>query len=136
MRTNKLTKTLAALAITAGLVTVAGCTQADRASYNVSEEAENFNVLRRLVVINTVTDKPLLELTGKFSNDIDIDSKQLEITVKEENGTFKKHFIGLDAATVVYTIEDINGTNVDPNRFQISYLPEAIVPVEFVDGTK
>lgn len=36
------------------LVTV-GCTEATQVSYNVSQEADNFNVIRRLTVINTRT---------------------------------------------------------------------------------
>ena len=136
MRTNKLTKTLVALTIVGGLIGVTGCTQADRVSENISTEAENFNVMRRLVVINTVTDTPLLEVVGFFSVDVDAASKQLEITVKETDTVFKKHFVGLDAATVIYTVEDLNGTDVPTTRYQISYLPSAIVPVEFKNGEK
>lgn len=47
------------------LVTV-GCTEATQVSYNVSQEADNFNVIRRLTVINTRTDKPSFELVAAF----------------------------------------------------------------------
>lgn len=56
------------LVITLGLcLTLSGCTQADRVSYNVSKQADNFNVKRRLTVINTRTDKCILQMTGKIS---------------------------------------------------------------------
>ncbi len=48
------------------LITV-GCTEATQVSYNVSQEADNFNVIRRLTVINTRTDKPAFELVAAFS---------------------------------------------------------------------
>jgi uncharacterized protein YxeA len=38
-----------------------GCREADRVSYNVSQDADNFNVMRRLAVINTVDGKPVFE---------------------------------------------------------------------------
>ena len=44
-----------------------GCTEAERATYNVQKEADYFNVERRLSVINARTDKPILELIGYFS---------------------------------------------------------------------
>lgn len=43
-------------------VSLSGCeTEADRVSYNVSQEADNFNVIRRLTVLNARTDKPMFE---------------------------------------------------------------------------
>lgn len=128
-------RTLAALAIAAAL-TLSGCgTQSSRVSHNISTEADNFNVTRRIVVINTITDTPLLEIVGNFSIKVDGTGQKLDVTVKEDDGTFKKHFVGLDAATVVYTIEDLSGADVSSTRYQISYLPAAILPIELKDGT-
>ena len=45
--------------------------QADRVSQNVSQEADNFNVIRRLTVINLRSDKPLFELMAAFSVTVD-----------------------------------------------------------------
>lgn len=44
--------------------TLSGCSEASRVSHNVSKEADNFNVKRRLTVINTRTDKCILQMTG------------------------------------------------------------------------
>lgn len=121
---------IAALAI---VVVIPGCTEAERVSNNISVEAENFNVVRRLAVINTITDKPQLELVGNFSIEMDAEDSQLEVTVKMEDGKFKKHFVGL-TPTVTYIVEDISGADVSAYRYQISYLPEAIIPVEFKRG--
>ncbi|MEE1396702.1 beta-sandwich lipoprotein, partial [Ruminococcus sp.] len=57
-------------AVTAACMTatfMTGCTEAERATYNVQKEADYFNVERRLSVINARTDKPILELIGYFS---------------------------------------------------------------------
>ena len=114
---------------------LAGCSQADRASHNISVEADNFRVIRRLAVINTVTDQPIMEMVGNFSIKADVTDSQLEITAKEEDGTFRKHFVGI-SPTVTYVVEDISGADVSAYRYQISYLPEAIIPIELKDGSQ
>lgn len=50
-----------------GLAILTGCTQSSRVSSNISKQADNFNVTRRLAVINARTDKPIFELIGNFS---------------------------------------------------------------------
>lgn len=125
-------KVIAAALAATSLTVLAGCTQSERASYNASKEADNFNVERRLVVVNTVTDTVLLELVGKISvhEDRSEGQNQLEVTALQPDNTVRKHLVGLPP-TVVYTIEDVNGSDVSLSRFQINYMPEAVVPVEF-----
>ena len=125
-------KIVAAVVVAASLITLSGCTQAERASYNASKDADNFNVERRLVVVNTVTDTVLLEVVGKLSvrEDRSEGQNQLEVTVLQPDNTIRKHLIGLPP-TVVYTVEDMNGSDVSLSRYQISYMPEAVVPIEF-----
>jgi Tfp pilus assembly protein FimT len=48
-------------------IALSGCTEAQQVSYNVSKEADNFNVTRRFVAINVRTDKPVMEIIGKMS---------------------------------------------------------------------
>lgn len=129
MTTRRITT---ALILILTMLTVTACgTQAERASYNVSVEADNFNVDRRLAVINTIIGDPQLELIGKFSiKDAD---GQLEVTVKDDNDNFKKHIVGL-GPTVTYVVEDISGAEVSNTRYQISYLPEAIIPITVENG--
>lgn len=57
----------AVIAMCMTVVSMTGCMrEADRVTYNVQKEADNFNVERRLSVINARTDKPVLELIGYF----------------------------------------------------------------------
>lgn len=44
-----------------------GCRESDRVSRNISKNADNFNVVRRLTVFNMRTDKCILCMTGKMS---------------------------------------------------------------------
>ena len=57
-----------ALAIIMLALIIAGCgREANQVSYNISQQADNFNVMRRLTVINTRTDKVLFRMSGRFS---------------------------------------------------------------------
>ena len=66
-------------AILAVCILLSGCREADMVRYNVSKEADNFNVTRRLTVINARTDTILLQLTGTFSLKNNSQANELEI---------------------------------------------------------
>ena len=107
-------------------LTVAGCTEADQVSYNVSQEADNFNVLRRFAVINTRTDKVEFELIGAFSLDA-TGYPKISVIVEKDDGEYLKHIIGLNEDTF-YIVEDIGGAAVNKYKYEINYIPETIVP--------
>ncbi len=126
MKINK--KLIPVLIIVAILgLSVVGCRESERVSYNISQEADNFNVTRRLVVINARTDKPLFELVGNFalSNN---DENELEVVCQTGKNEFKKHYIYLNEYTI-YTVEDIGGANVNKYKYEVNFLPETIQPI-------
>lgn len=109
---------------------LSGCTEADRVNYNITQQADNFNVIRRLEVINARTDTPLFELIGNFSLSNNSDN-ELVVTVELENGTYKKHYIYLNEYTM-YIVEDLNGSNVSPYHYEINVLPQQFQTFELV----
>lgn len=115
---------LLALAVIAATLT--GCTEADRVSANVSKEADNFNVTRRLAVINARTDKPVFELVGNFalSNN---SSNELVITCEVGPSQYKKHYVYLNEWTL-YVVEDVSGATVSKYKYEINFLPEMFQP--------
>ena len=116
---------LAALLVTLALV-AAGCNQASRVSYNLSQEADNFNVLRRLAVINSRTDKVEFELIGAFSLEVENKNK-INVICEMEDGSYKKHIVGLNQETM-YVVEDIGGAKVNKYKYEVNYIPESVVP--------
>lgn len=108
------------------LLILTGCTEVSRVSENIRQEADNFNITRRISVINARTDKPIFELIGNFSLQNNSDN-ELEIIVEVENGKYKKHFIYLNEWTM-YVVEDVSGAFVDKYHYEINYLPEMIQP--------
>lgn len=111
-------------------VTFTGCsTEAERVSYNLSQQADNFNVVRQLTVINCIEGDVLFQMTGKMSITADTADKQLEIIV-EDNGTYVKHFVGL-SDNVTYVVEDLNlGANaVSKYKYTLNFNPNMWIPV-------
>lgn len=113
-------------------ISVTGCSEADNVSYNISKEANNFNVTRRLAVINARTDKPVFELIGNFSL-ANNGENELEVTVECEKGVYKKHFVYLNEWTI-YVVEDVSGAYVDKYKYEVNFLPEQIIPVTFTSN--
>lgn len=114
------------------MVCMVGCRQAERVSYNLSKEADYFNVTRRLAVVNARTDKPVFELVGNFSISNN-STNELEITVEAEKGVYKKHLVYLNEWTI-YVVEDVSGAYVDKYHYEVNFLPEMIVPVTFTNN--
>jgi len=112
------------------VMSVAGCTEADKVSANLSTQADNFNVLRQVTVINCIANDVIFQMTGKMSIKADTSENQLEVVVENENGTYSKHIIGL-SDNVTYVLEDIDTNYVEKYRFTINYNPKMWIPVEF-----
>lgn len=125
-------RTKSASILTALLATVlcTSCRQSERVSSNLSKEADNFNIVRQVTVINCIKGDVLFQMTGKMSIKADTQDNQLEIIV-EDNGRYTKHFIGL-SDNVTYVVEDLDmGENdVSNYRYTINYNPDMWLPVE------
>ncbi len=100
---------------------LAGCTEANKVSYNIGLEADNFNVTRKLTVINARTDTILLEMVGTFALKNNSTS-ELEVICEVANGVYQKHFVYLNEYTL-YVVEDISGAGVDKYHYEINFLP-------------
>ena len=103
-------------------VCFSGCRQSTIVSYNVSKEADSFNVVRRITVINCRTNTVLYEMTGVISIRTDSDG-DLNVIVDKGDGTYQKHFIHLNEWTT-YTVEDLGCSDVSKYQFEFNILPE------------
>lgn len=111
---------VAVLVLAASLLS--GCRQSAITSYNISKEADNFNVTRRLAVINARTDKPVFELVGRFALS-NSSSNELEIICQTGPSEYKKHYVYLNEWTI-YIVEDVSGANVNSFNYEVNFLPE------------
>lgn len=111
-----------------GCAALTGCRESDKISRNLSLEADNFNDVRQITVINCIQGDVLFQMTGKMSITADTSDNQLEIIVEDENGNYKKHFIGL-SDNVTYVVEDITSGNVDKYKYTLNFNPKMWIPV-------
>lgn len=117
------------LIIFLAVLLLTGCEmrESDRVSYNVSKEADNFNVMRRITVFNIRTDTVLMQMTGKFALQNN-STRELCVICEIEKGLYQKHFVYLNDYTM-YIVEDLSGTEVSPYAYELEFLPQMLVPV-------
>jgi len=107
---------------------LAGCSSAaDTTSKNLSAAADNFEIERKIVFVNGITDKAVLTIEGKCS--INDSGTQLEVTCKTgaNPDTFKKHFLGR-SDNMTYFAEQIDAVEADPFHYRVVIRPETLVP--------
>ncbi len=104
--------------------TLCGCSEASRVRRNLNQEADNFNIQRRITVLNARTDKVLLEMEGTFSLSNNSDN-ELVVTCEVGEGKYQKHYIYLNSYTL-YVVEDISGADVDPYHYELNIIPEMV----------
>jgi hypothetical protein len=119
---KKLTVLIVAIAIA---LTLAGCgRESSRVSYNISKEADNFNVCREITVINIRDDKVLYTLQGFFSLQNN-GSSELVVLSEVGDGVYKKDFIYLSNWTA-YVCTDLTGAKVDRYHYELNILPQMV----------
>lgn len=108
------------------ILTLAGCQDdAHVASYNISKAADNFEIDRRIVFYNGITDSYMLTIEGRCS--IEDQTTQLEVTCKIGRDAYKKHFLGL-SDNVTYFAEQLETADVSVYHHRVTFKPQSILP--------
>jgi len=103
-----------------------GCSPDDYvASHNLSKAADMFQVYRRVVFFNGITDTYMLTIEGLCS--ITDQQNQLEVTCKTGQDQYKKHFLGL-SDNVTYFVEQIEPSIVSVYHYKVIFKPQTIIP--------
>ena len=114
-----------AAVLTAALA-LAGCANdAQIASSNLSQAADNFLINRRIVFYNGITGEYMLVIEGRCSQEPR--DKKLEVTCKVGDNAYRKHFLGL-SDNVTYFSEQIDSANVSVYQYRVTFKPASIVP--------
>lgn len=119
-------KIYALLAALVMAVTLTACADdADVASENLSKDADNFKINRRIIFYNGITESYILTIEGFCS--IDDDGSQLEVTCKLGEDEFKKHFLRV-SDNVTYFVEQIESADVSTSHYKVVFKPSVIIP--------
>ena len=120
---NKVWTMLAAVSVM--LAAFAGCDDAKIASRNLSKAAENFEIDRRIIFYNGITDTYMLTIDGRCA--IDDQGKQLEVVCKVSQDAYKKHFLGL-SDNVTYFAEQLETADASAYHYRVTFKPQTILP--------
>ena len=96
-----------------------GCSAADDVNHNLSQAADNFEVVRKITVYNARTDMIIMEMEGLMSLSNNSTS-ELVVTCKTGEDEYKKNYVYLNDY-VIYVVEDITGTVTDPYHYKIHF---------------
>ena len=114
-------------------ISLSGCMEqeADKVTRNLSLQADNFNVTRRVTVYNCRTDKILLEVIGNLS--VQKSNGDVDLIIEVAPGQYKKHFVRLNEWTM-YVVEDVSGAFADKYHYTINFLPDSLMPIRFTNS--
>lgn len=119
-----------ALISAAAITTLAGCTSdADRASENLSTAAEQFEINRRIVFVNGITDSIMLEVEGRCSVETANSALAgaMEVTCKVAEDQYKKNYLYL-SDNVIVTVEQLEPIDISVYHYRFVIKPENFVP--------
>src|SRR5882757_5044178 len=113
-------------AVAVAALGLAACSNdAQVASYNLSQAADNFKINRRIVFYNGITNDYMLTIEGLCSQEPK--EKKLEVTCKTGEGAYKKHFLGL-SDNVTYFSEQMEEAKVGTYFYRVTFKPSTIIP--------
>ena len=122
-------KLIAFATVVVAAVLMVSCSKADRVSHNLSREADEMNITRKVTVINGITNQTIFQATGQMSIEYVEERKQLNIIALDDDGNYKKHIIGI-SDNVSYVVEDVTGMKGIDTKYRMYFNPNMILPVD------
>lgn len=104
---------------------LSSCRQADTVQHNLKREADDFNIRRRITVLNTRTDTPMMQITGLLSIDVDKDG-DLNIIIEKAPNEFVLNYAHLSNDTT-YIVEQIETKEVSKYQYEIKFYPTQLI---------
>ena len=104
---------------------MSGCSTASTVNHNLSKDANEFNVYRRITVTNARTDTIMLQAEGymALSNN---SSNELVVTIKTGADQYYKDYIYLNDWTC-YVMEQTEPKGTDNYNFEMVFYPERLI---------
>jgi len=122
---------IAAVLLVTGM---AACTEhdSDVVSQNLSTEADQFRIARRVVFYNGITGDYMLSIEGLCALGNNDGPRELTVVCKigesaNGEGLYKKHFLGL-SDNVTYFVEQLEAASVSAFHYKVIFKPSTIIP--------
>lgn len=116
------------IAAVLALGALTGCDRpADVASRNLSQAADNFEIMRRVVFYNGITGDYILVIEGLCALGNNDQAGKLTVTCKTGPNDMKKHFLGL-SDNVTFFAEQVDSAKVSTFHHRVMFRPQTILP--------
>lgn len=130
---KKIIKTLLALAIALTTIFACGCSQAETMKHNIQQEANKFNVYRKITFVNLYTGQLLYSAEGYFSLQTTYENdyqgqQEIGLVFNVAKDKYKMDYFSI-AENVCYVIEQTENTTGNPYYWKIVWyiaLPENV----------
>ena len=107
---------------------VIGCiAEADLASRNLSKNADEFRITRRIVFYNGITGEYILVIEGLCALGNNDSHGEVTVTCKTGDGEYKKHFLGI-SDNVTYFAEQVESAKASPYHYKVVLTPSSLIP--------
>ena len=115
--------------LAAGLIALSltACDDSEVATRNLIKAADNFEVNRRIVFYNGITDTYMLEIEGRCSIDLNKNNTAFNVICDVGNGNYKRHTLVLSDNVTAF-VEQIEPNKVSKNFYRVTFKPSTIIP--------
>lgn len=97
------------------------------AARNVSKAADNFEVNRRVVFYNGITDSYILTVEGLCSMDLNSAGTAFNVICKTGPSEYKRHTLVLSDNTSAF-VEQMKDATVSAYHYRVTFKPQTIIP--------
>lgn len=121
---NKLKMLAGAIALTL----LAGCnSDANVANENIKRAADNFEISRRVVFYNGITDSYMLTIEGRCSMGLNSGGTAFNVICKTGPSAYKRHTLVLSDNTSAF-VEQLESADVSAYHYRVIFKPQSILP--------
>lgn len=104
-----------------------GCSDASIANHNISSASDNFEVPRRVIFYNGITDQYILSVEGYCSVEVGHGGNMFYVICKTGPKAYKRHQLVLSDNVSAF-VEQLEPASVDVDHYRVVFRPSAIVP--------
>lgn len=97
------------------------------ASANLSTAADNFEVNRRVIFYNGITNEYMLSIEGRCSIGSGQEVRAITVTCKTGPNQYKKHYLGI-SNNVTFFAEQTDPIEASVYRYRVTFKPSVIIP--------
>lgn len=116
-----------AMALCSSFVLAACDDNSTIANRNVIKAANNFEVNRRVVFYNGITDTYILTIEGKCSIELNQSGSAFNVICKTGPSEFKRHTLVLSDNVTAFA-EQLEAVNASEYHYRVTFKPQQIIP--------